>query len=154
MNASTCSPRRMRRNYSALYRADHRLDIPAAVVPIRQPDTSRRVMASRIINVSLGSAKLCCDEPIDSDRIWLAFNSERPMTVEADILWTDLASPGPVEILYGVRYTRMISRTEFRRLVDSLWEQEDNSSMLFTSVRSRESLFSLFRGHSPRGARR
>ncbi len=111
-------------------------------------------MTSRIMNLSVSGAKLCCDEPIDCDRIWLAFSADRRMIVEAEIIWTDYATAGPDAILYGVNFTRMLSEAEFVRLADTLTEQENDSDACALSVREREeSLFALFRGHTPQGAK-
>ncbi|MGD9857331.1 MAG: PilZ domain-containing protein [Planctomycetaceae bacterium] len=135
-------------------RSHARLDIPAAVVPLGHQAESPRVLNSRILNLSVSGAKLCCDTPIDTDRIWLAFSAERRMIVEAEIIWSDFASQGPHEIVYGISFTRMLSESEFVRLVDSLAQQEVDPAKLSPSIREREeSLFTLFRGHTPQGAR-
>lgn len=135
-------------------RVHERWEIPAALVPVGQRAESPRVMNSRILNLSVAGARLCCDEPIDSDHIWLAFSTERRMIVEAEVIWSDFATEGPHRIVYGVSFTRMLSEAEFSRVIDSLAEQVSDPDRLGPSIREREeSLFTLFRGHSPQGAR-
>ncbi len=135
-------------------RANPRNEIPAALVPIGPQAGSREVIVSQIMNLSVSGAKLCCDEPIGCDRIWLAFNADRRMIVEAEIIWSDYATAGPNAVTYGVNFTRMLSEAEFVRLVDTLAEQEEAPDACDLSAREREeSLFELFRGHTPQGAK-
>ncbi|MBX3438830.1 MAG: PilZ domain-containing protein [Planctomycetaceae bacterium] len=131
-----------------------RQDIPAAVVPIGHSGQSAKLVTARILNLSVAGAKLSCDAPLDADRIWLAFTTERRMTLEAEIIWSDFATKGPHEVVYGVSFTRMLSEAEFTRLVETLTAQGQQPHEVAPSAREREeSLFSLFRGHSPQGAK-
>lgn len=131
-------------------------EIPGSIVPIVHRADPPQFMSCRILNLFSRGARLRCEAPLSCDRVLLTYTADRHMIVEADVVWSDFASAGPDDVVYGVSFDRVLSSSDFTELIGSLTllELGDELDALVPSSRElEESLFALFRGHSPQGAR-
>ena len=136
-------------------RREHmRVDIPAAAVVVGQPGENPQVLTTRICNLSQSGASIVSDTRIDQERLWLAFTADERLILESELVWTDDEAEDGDEFHYGVRFLRSLQEHEFLEVIKELQTQPKVTSEINPSLRQREeSLFSLFRGHSPKGAR-
>ncbi len=131
-----------------------RVDIPAAAVVAGQPGENPHVVTTRIVNLSQSGANLASESRFDNDTLWLAFSTDERLILEAEVVWRDDADFDGAEFNYGVRFIRTLREEEFVEVINSLKTQRVHEPKLAPTLRQREeSLYSLFRGHSPRGAR-
>jgi len=131
-----------------------RVDIPAAAVVVGQPGENPRVLTSRILNLSQSGANIASESRISEERLWLAFTADERLILEAEVVWFDDTTSEDDEFNYGLRFVRSLQEQEFIEVMKELKTQPQATTKLNTTLRQREeSLYSLFRGHSPQGAR-
>ncbi len=135
-------------------RQHQRVDIPAAAVVAGQSGENPHVVTTRILNLSQSGANVVSETRFDSDTLWLAFTTDERLILEAEVVWRDDTTDSDCEFYYGVRFIRSLREDEFVEVINVLKSQPVQEIKLAPTLRQREeSLYSLFRGHSPQGAR-
>ncbi|MCA9075656.1 MAG: PilZ domain-containing protein [Planctomycetaceae bacterium] len=131
-----------------------RVDIPAAAIVVGHPGENPQVVTSRILNVSQTGANIVSESPIEGEHLWVAFTADERLILETEIVWSDDSETDDGGNNYGVRFTNSLTEQEFVDVLNELKQQPQEDPELTPTLRQREeSLFSLFRGHNPKGAK-
>lgn len=154
MNCATAHPNLDEVGTNSDRRQHPRVDIPAATIVVGHLGENPQVVTSRITNLSQTGANIVSESPIEGEGIWIAFTQDERLILETEIVWSDDSTSMDGEFNYGVRFTRSLQEQELVEVIDELRKQPKVDPDLTPTLRQREeSLFSLFRGHTPQGAR-